>query len=169
MAEGDISLADTVPGFAWAQPDRRFDADRDLSAVSTRGRRSRRRMMGPMAEAGLWVAWGLPTSGRETQALDLLKETTTDYFKRLVQDGRIERFDTAILKPQTIELGGFILIQGTQPQIDTLRRDEDFQVWVNQVQLVADRVGMVDAWVDEGLSEATGLYEKALRKAGLTP
>jgi hypothetical protein len=67
-----------------------------------------------------------------------------------------------------MELGGFILIQGSQPQIDTLRRDDDFQVWVNQVQLVADRVGMVDAWVDEGLSEATDLYQQALRKAGLT-
>jgi hypothetical protein len=122
-----------------------------------------------MAEAGLWVAWGLPTHGRETQALDLLKETTTGYLAKLVEDGRIERFDTAILKPQTIELGGFILIQGSQPQIDALRRDEDFQVWVNQVQLVADRVGMVDAWVNEGLSEAIDLYEQALRKAGLTP
>jgi hypothetical protein len=48
-----------------------------------------------------------------------------------------------------------------------LRRDEDFQVWVNRVQLVADRVGIVDAWVDEGLTEATDLYEQALRKAGL--
>lgn len=120
-----------------------------------------------MAEAGLWVAWGLPTSGRETQALDLLKDSTAGYLARLLEDGRIERFDTAVLKPQTMELGGFILIQGTQQQIDTLRRDDDFQIWVNQVQLVADRVGMVDAWVNDGLSEATDLYEQALRKAGL--
>jgi hypothetical protein len=35
--------------------------------------------------------------------------------------------------------------------------------------MVADRVGIVDAWVDEGLTEATGLYEEALRKAGLSP
>jgi hypothetical protein len=79
------------------------------------------------------------------------------------------RFDIAILKPQTTELGGFILIQGTQEQMDSLRRDDDFQVWVNRVQLVAGRVGMVDAWVGEGLSEATDLYEQALRKAGLSP
>jgi hypothetical protein len=35
--------------------------------------------------------------------------------------------------------------------------------------MVADRVGIVDAWVDEGLAEATGLYEEALRKAGVSP
>jgi hypothetical protein len=121
-----------------------------------------------MAEAGFWVAWGLPTQGRERQALDLLNETR-GYLERLAHGGRIERFDIAILKPQTTELGGFILIQGTQEQIDSLRRDDDFQVWVNRVQLVADRVGMVDAWVGEGLTEATNLYEQALRKAGLSP
>jgi hypothetical protein len=121
-----------------------------------------------MADTGFWVAWGLPSQGREKQALDLLNETR-GYLERLALDGQIERFDIAILKPQTTELGGFILIQGTHEQIDSLRRDDDFQVWVNRVQLVADRVGMVDAWVDEGLTEATDLYEQALRKAGLSP
>ncbi len=121
-----------------------------------------------MAQAGLWLVWGIPARGRETQALDLLKETTTGYLERLVQEGRIERFDTAILRPQSTELGGFILIQGMQEQIDSLRGDADFQSWVTQVQLVADRVGIVDAWVNDGLGEAIGLYEIALRKAGLT-
>ena len=121
-----------------------------------------------MAQAGLWLAWGIPARGRETQALDLLKETTTGYLERLANEGRIERFDAAILKPQSTELGGFILIQGTQEQIDSLRSDADFLIWVNQVQLVADRVGIVDAWVNDGLTEAIGLYEVALRKAGLT-
>ena len=121
-----------------------------------------------MAQAGLWLVWGIPARGRETQALDLLKETTTGYLERLVQEGRIERFDTAILRPQSTELGGFILIQGMQEQIDSLRGDADFQSWVTQVQLVADRVGIVDAWVNDGLGEAICLYEIALRKAGLT-
>jgi hypothetical protein len=121
-----------------------------------------------MAEAGFWIAWGLPTQGRERQALDLLNETR-GYLDRLKQDRLIERFDIAILKPQTTELGGFILIQGTQEQIDSLRHDHEFEVWVNQVQLMADRVGIVDAWVDEGLAEATDLYQEALRRAGLSP
>lgn len=117
-----------------------------------------------MAEAGFWVAWGIPTRGRERQALELLKQTTTGYLDQLVQDGHIERFDAAVLKPQTTELGGFILIQGTKQQIDALRRDQNFQRWVTQVQLVADRVGMVDAWVNDGLGEAYDLYEEALKR-----
>jgi hypothetical protein len=121
-----------------------------------------------MAETGFWVAWGLPTQGRERQALDLLTESRT-YLDRLAQAGHIERFDIAILRPQTTELGGFFLIQGSQEQIDALRHDDDFQVWVNRVQLVADRVGIVDAWVGDGIAEASDLYEQALRKAGLYP
>jgi hypothetical protein len=71
-----------------------------------------------MAEAGFWIAWGLPTQGRERQALDLLNESR-GYFDRLAQDRQIERFDIAVLKPQTTEL-----------------------------QLVADPAGIVDAWVE---------------------
>ena len=117
-----------------------------------------------MAEAGVWVAWGIPARGRERQALDLLKQTTTEYLEHMVAEGRIERFDTAILKPQSTELGGFILIQGTKEQIDALRDDHDFARWVTQIQLVADKVGIVDAWVNQGVPDAIGLYEEALER-----
>lgn len=116
-----------------------------------------------MAETGFWVAWGIPTRGRERQALDLLKSTITGYLDGLVRDGRIERFDTAILKPQSAELGGFILVQGSKAQVAALRGEPDFEQWVMQVQLVADKVGIVEAWVGDGLAEAFGLYEDALR------
>lgn len=116
-----------------------------------------------MSEAGVWVSWGIPTRGRERQALDLLKHSMTQYLEELARDGRIERFDAAILKPQSTELGGFILIQGTHQQIDALRTDRGFQTWVTQAQLVADKVGIVDAWVGDGMGEAFELYEEALR------
>jgi hypothetical protein len=35
-------------------------------------------------------------------------------------------------------------------------------VWLNRVQLVADQVGIVDAWLGDGIAEAVALYEKAL-------
>jgi hypothetical protein len=119
-----------------------------------------------MADAGFWVVWGVPTRGRERQAVQTLMETM-EYFEGLARDGRIERSDTVVLKPQSTEIGGFILLQGTKQQIDSLRRDTEFQRWVNIVQLVADKVGFVDAWVDKGIPEALGLYDDALKKAGL--
>lgn len=119
-----------------------------------------------MADAGFWIAWGIPARGREPNALHLLKESL-GYLAQLVDDGRIERFDPAILRPQSTELGGFVLVQGNQEQIDALRRADDFTQWVTQIQLAVDRVGIVDAWVHDGLDEAIDLYDKALRKAGL--
>ena len=121
-----------------------------------------------MADAGIWIAWGIPTRGREVKALEFFRESLDVYAAQLLRDGLIERYDVAILRPQSMELGGFVLIQGSKEQIDALHRDSDFQQFVNHIQLVADRVGMVDAWVNDGLEEAFGLYEKALQKAGLT-
>ena len=119
-----------------------------------------------MADAGVWISWGIPARGREHQALELLK-STKGYLDGLVAQGTIGRFDTSILKPQATELGGFILIQGTQEQIDALRHDRGFERWVTQIQLVADRVGIVDAWVGDGLNDAIGLYAEALSKLGV--
>ena len=119
-----------------------------------------------MSDAGFWIAWGLPTQGREPQALDALKKSRA-FLAELSDSGRIERYDAVILRPQTSELGGFFLVQGSTQQIDQLRRDADFERWVNQVQIVADRVGIVDAWVGDGIDEATDLYTDALREAGL--
>lgn len=117
-----------------------------------------------MAEAGFWLAWGIPARGRERQALELMRSSIAGYLGQLTRDGLIERFDTAVLKPQSTELGGFVLIQGSNDQLDALRRDTAFQQWVTQIQLVADRVGIVDAWVNDGLGEAFDLYEDALSK-----
>ena len=119
-----------------------------------------------MSDAGFWIAWGLPTQGREPQALETLKKSR-EFLVELTDSGRIERYDVVILRPQTSELGGFFLVQGSTTQIDQLRRDADFERWVNRVQVVADRVGIVDAWVGDGIDEATDLYTDALREAGL--
>ncbi|MDR3664519.1 MAG: hypothetical protein P4L86_29740 [Mycobacterium sp.] len=120
-----------------------------------------------MSEAGIWIAWGLPSRGRETKALDALRRAR-GYLQELTDDGRIERFDITILRPQSTELGGFVLIQGSRGQIDTLRRAADFERWATGVQLVADRVTFVDGWVGQGIDHAIKLYEDALRQAGLT-
>lgn len=119
-----------------------------------------------MAESGFWIAWGLPTQGREPQALETLKASRS-FLEELTEAGRIERYDVTILRPQTSELGGFFLIQGSREQIDQLRHDADFERWATRVQLVADRVAMVDAWVGNGIDEACDLYTEALREAGL--
>ena len=118
-----------------------------------------------MAEAGLWVAWGVPARGREKQAFETLTEAMS-YLDTLRGEGKIERSDVVVLTPQSSELGGFVLIQGTQQQIDSLRREEEFQTWVARVQMVADKFGIVDVYVDQGLAPAFKRYQNALKRLG---
>ena len=114
-----------------------------------------------MAEAGLFIGWGVPVRGREKRALDLFNGTM-EYYGRLQQDGKIERFDVAVLSSHGSDLGGFALMQGTAQQIDSLRRDEEFQQWVTRAQLIVEQFGVVDALVDQGLGQAISRYQNEL-------
>jgi hypothetical protein len=118
-----------------------------------------------MADAGLFIGWGVPVRGREKAALDVFNGTM-QYYERLRQEGKIERFDVAILSPHGSDLGGCVLMQGTAQQIDSLRRDEEFQQWVNRAQLIAEQFGVVDAFVDQGLGQAISRYQNELEKLG---
>jgi hypothetical protein len=114
-----------------------------------------------MAEAALCVAWGAAARGREKAALDVFNESM-QYWGRLQQDGKIERFDVAMLAPSGGDLGGFILARGTAQQLDALRRDGEFQEILNRVQMIVDRLLINDAYVDEGLARQVGVYQKVV-------
>ncbi len=116
-----------------------------------------------MAKVGFWIVWGVPARGRERYALEVIREATRE-LEGLQQQGRIEHFDMVVLIPQTIEFGGFCLISGSREQIDLLRNDDQFQRWVLRLQMVADKFGVMDAWVDQGIPVALRLYEEALNK-----
>lgn len=118
-----------------------------------------------MAEAGLFIGWGEPVRGREERALAIFNESV-QYWGRLQQEGRIERFDVALLPPHGGDLGGFALLQGTGEQIDSVRRDEEFRRIVQRVRLVVEDLGLVDALVGEGIAQGLGLYQDAVGQLG---
>ncbi len=118
-----------------------------------------------MAEAALFIGWGEPVRGREERALAIFNESL-QYWGRLQQEGRIERFDVALLAPHGGELGGFALMRGTAEQIDSVRRDEEFRRMVQRVRLFVEDLGLVEAVVDEGLAEGLGLYQDAVGQLG---
>jgi hypothetical protein len=114
-----------------------------------------------MAEAALYIGWGAPARGREKQALDVFNESM-QYYGRVQQKGKIENVEVAILTPTGGDVGGFFLLRGTAQQIDSLRRDEEFQGLLNQVQLIADGLRITDAIVDEGIAQQISRYEKVV-------
>ena len=115
-----------------------------------------------MAEAALFIGWGMPARGREKAGLEVFNESM-QYYGRLQQEGQIERFDVAILMPHG-SLGGFALLRGTAQQIDSVRRSKEFRTLVDRVTLRVDQVEISDAYVDEGLAELMGEYQDEVGK-----
>ena len=111
-----------------------------------------------MAEAALFVGWGSMVDGREKRALELFNKSM-HYLRSLEGEGRIDRFDVAVLPPSDIDLRGFILIRGTAEQIDSLGDDEEFQRLFGDVQVIVDRVTFIDAFVDEALARTMRQYQ----------
>ena len=114
-----------------------------------------------MAEAALFIGWGEPTRGREKQALEIFNESV-QYWGRLEQEGRIERFEVVFLYPHP-GLGGFALLWGTAAQIDSARREDEFERIVTRVRLVVDGLELVNAAVGEGIAQLMAEYQDALK------
>ena len=110
-----------------------------------------------MAEAALFIGWGDMVDGREKHALELFNKSM-HYWRRLQDEGRIERFDVAVLPRNDRDLRGFILLRGTVKQMDSLSDDEEFQQLFGDVQEVVEGVGIIDAFMDEALARTMRQY-----------
>ena len=119
-----------------------------------------------MSEAALCTVWGLPVPGREKHALDVYSQTV-QYWGRLQQEGKIERFDVVVLGPTGGDFTGFMLARGTAAQLDSVRRSDEYERLLNRVQLVAQHVRAADAYVDEGLARIMSQYTDEVGRVGV--
>ena len=111
-----------------------------------------------MADAGLFIGWGDVVRGREDRALDVFNETL-ELYGHMQADGRIESFEVALLNPHGGELQGFVMLRGSEAQIDAVNRDEDFQRVMTKGSLVVDDLGIIPAAINEGLARAMAIYQ----------
>ena len=114
-----------------------------------------------MADAGLFIGWGQVARGREQQGIQTFNESM-QYWTRLQQDGRIESFDVAVLVPGGGDLYGFVLLRGGAEQLDSIRREEEFNRVVQRAALVVDSLGVVPAYVGEGVAPIMSLWQESV-------
>jgi hypothetical protein len=114
-----------------------------------------------MADAGLFIGWGEVVRGREDRALDVFNETL-ELYGQMQSDGRIEDFEVALLNPHGGELQGFVLLRGSEAQIDAVARDEDFQRVMAKGSLVVDDLGVIPAAINEGLARVMSIYQEQI-------
>jgi hypothetical protein len=114
-----------------------------------------------MAEAGLFVGWGAPVTGREAKGLEVFNESV-QYWSKLQQDGKIESFEVVLLTPHGGDLDGFVLMRGSSEQVAALIVDEEFERMTTRATLIVQRVGVVPAVLGEGLERAIGIYQQQI-------
>lgn len=114
-----------------------------------------------MADAGLFIGWGAPITGREAKGLEVLSESLA-YYARLQQDGVIEGFETVLLEPHGGDLQGFILLRGSEDRLAGLRVDEEFVRLSTRASLIVAGVGVIGAALGDGLERAIGSYQEAV-------
>jgi hypothetical protein len=117
-----------------------------------------------VADAGLFIGWGEVVRGREDRALDVFNETL-ELYGQLQSDGRIESFEVALLDPHGGELQGYVMLRGSEDQIDAVRRDEDFIRLMTKASLIVDDLGIIPASIGEGLARAISIYQEELAVA----
>ena len=114
-----------------------------------------------MADAGLFVGWGASVRGRERKGLEVFNDALA-YYGAKQESGAIESSEVVLLAPHGGDLTGFILVRGSQEQMNALRMEEEFQRINTRADQIVERLGIVDAAVGEGVGEALGIYQEAI-------
>lgn len=114
-----------------------------------------------MANYGIFIGFGDAVRGREQKSLDLFNQAM-QYYTRLQQEGRIESWDVALLEPHGGDLGGFFLLRGDKEKLAQLRVDTEFEGLTARALLLVEGIGVVGAYIGEGLTETVTMFQEAL-------
>jgi hypothetical protein len=118
-----------------------------------------------MSESGLFVGWGQSVRGRETRSLDVFNDAVTYYGARLA-DGSIESFEPVLLNPHGGDLQGFFLIKGSAQGLATMMASEEFQRLHLRAGMIVEDLGIIQAWVDDGVLSQLGYFSDAANEFG---
>jgi hypothetical protein len=90
--------------------------------------------------------------GREQKALQVFDEVL-EFYGRLQRDGEITAFEPVALEPHGGDLAGFLIVRGERAKLERLRASEEFVRLNNRGSLVVEHLGVVTAFVGEGLQQ----------------
>jgi hypothetical protein len=115
-----------------------------------------------MADRVLFMSWGQVVRGAEERSLEVFTDAL-GILGRAQQDGRIERFDVALMGPNT-DLDGYIEVFGTTEQLTALQASEEFQRNTIDAQLCVDGMSHTLGYCNDGVARIMGMYQDALSK-----
>ena len=116
-----------------------------------------------MANAGLALVWTQVKTGREGQALELFG-STMKYYTQLRERGKIQSFEPVLLQAHGGDVNGFVHVRGTEQQIDTLRRSDEFRSLTLQCIYCLEGFGIVDAFTGDELNKMMAEWGQLISK-----
>jgi hypothetical protein len=115
-----------------------------------------------MADRILLISWGTTVRGREERALEVFNENM-GMLGRMQQEGRVESFDVALLRPNA-GMGGFIVVHGTAQQIAALQDDEEFERGTANAEMIVDDIRHIEGYTGEAVARQMGMFREAAGK-----
>ena len=112
-----------------------------------------------MADAGIFIGFGLPVRGRERQAVTVFTEAL-EYYARLQQQGEIESFETVFLEPHGGDLNGFTLVRGDQDKLSRIRTSDEWLRLTTRADLIAERFGVTGAILGDQVGTLLGVFNE---------
>jgi hypothetical protein len=112
-----------------------------------------------MADAGLFIGFGLPVRGRERQAVKVFTEAI-EYYTRLQQQGEIESFETVFLESHGGDLNGFTLVRGDPDKLSSIRASDEFARLSVRAGLITEGFGVIGAILGEQVGTLMGVYNE---------
>jgi len=114
-----------------------------------------------MATSGLFFGWDRPITGREHEAQEIFTQSM-NYFNRLRQEGKIESVEPVLLHRHGGDLNGFILVRGDMMKLAQIQDTPDFKELILKVDHVVRRLGVIPAYVGDGVNEEMRLWQKTV-------
>ncbi len=114
-----------------------------------------------MSEFGLFVGWGPTSTGKELVADKVFGEAVT-YWNGLKAAGEIESVEVVLLSAHGGDLTGFALLRGDPEKLGRLSMAPEFSRLTMRAQTCLDNVGVVPAYVDDGVTRVMGVWREAI-------
>jgi hypothetical protein len=114
-----------------------------------------------MADAALLIRWQRAVPGREQKALSLFGGSM-EYYSTLQSEGAIESFEPVLLNPSTNDLTGFILIRGSEEQLNVLKQQERFKDMMLRGQYLIEGLGVIDGYLEGDLHKRMAQWAQVI-------
>lgn len=109
----------------------------------------------------LFIGWGMPVRGRETQATKVFGEWA-EMLGSWKSKGRIEGFTPVFLAPRGGELRGFFLVTGEPSKLTELHQSDEMRRAITRAEIVVDDVGVALAITGDEIGKQMALWNASL-------